>query len=528
MNRFTLHHGDSREVLKTLAEASVDSIVCDPPYHLTTGKKGGTGPASVNLENPYGRARVGTGFMGMKWDGGDIAHDASFWAECLRVAKPGAYLAAFGGSRTFHRLACAIEDAGWELRDTPLRGHTPQPEDCPWLLAWAYGSGFPKSHNGEWGGTALKPAWEPIVLARKPLIGTVEENWREHGTGALNIDACRIAPQGEGDYAYAPGAEYEGRERQSGFKLSAGRLSDIGRWPANLIHDGSPEVLARFPSEAGASAPVRGTESSRASVGRVTGERDRVPGAFHADTGSAARFFASFPSEAQCHSQQSAAPTVAQTSSLQSALAASVQSAAAIWPSLAGIVSSDSAAPSTNVTASESRTVYEIATATMATLGSGCSREQRHEKRTPNGSLVSVAATSGPTGTTTITASLSKSDGSVERVTFTITPTNVDRGEADSRFRYCAKASKKDRGEGNAHPTVKPTDLMRWLIRLVTPAGGLVLDPFMGSGSTGKAAMLEGMRFVGIDLTADYIDIARARIDFAARMGHQPSLMEVA
>lgn len=176
MSRFQLHHGDSREMLKTLADNSVDSVVTDPPYHLTTGKKGGSGPASVNLESPYGRARVTTGFMGMTWDGGDVAHDPALWAECLRVAKPGAYLVAFGGTRTFHRLACAIEDAGWELRDTTLRGHMPQPEDCPWLLGWMFGSGFPKSHNGEWGGTAMKPAWEPIVCARKPLIGTVEEN----------------------------------------------------------------------------------------------------------------------------------------------------------------------------------------------------------------------------------------------------------------------------------------------------------------------------------------------------------------
>src|SRR3990167_11265513 len=121
---------DCREGMAAMDACSVDAIVTDPPYHLTTGKKGGTGEASVNLESPYGRARITTGFMGKAWDGGDIAHDTAVWIAALRVAKPGASLLAFGGTRTFHRLAVAIEDAGWEIRDTVM---------------WVYGSGFPKS-----------------------------------------------------------------------------------------------------------------------------------------------------------------------------------------------------------------------------------------------------------------------------------------------------------------------------------------------------------------------------------------------
>lgn len=132
--------GDCLDILPTLFENSVDSVVTDPPY--------------------------GLGFMGKDWDHG--VPGEMFWVEILRVAKPGAYLLAFGGTRTFHRLACAIEDAGWEIRDTVM---------------WVYGSGFPKSHNGPWGGTALKPAWEPIIVARKPLIGTVAENVLRYGTG---------------------------------------------------------------------------------------------------------------------------------------------------------------------------------------------------------------------------------------------------------------------------------------------------------------------------------------------------------
>jgi len=145
--------GDCRERMATLEPESVDSIVTDPPYGLS--------------------------FMGKGWDHG--VPGVQFWAEALRVAKPGAHLLAFGGTRTFHRLAVAIEDAGWEVRD---------------CVMWVYGSGFPKSHNlsGEWSGwgTALKPAWEPVIVARKPLVGTVAANVLAHGTGALNIDGCRV------------------------------------------------------------------------------------------------------------------------------------------------------------------------------------------------------------------------------------------------------------------------------------------------------------------------------------------------
>jgi hypothetical protein len=155
--------GDCLVVMPTLDAESVDAIVCDPPYGLK--------------------------FMGKAWDHG--VPGRPFWSAALRVAKPGAHLVAFGGTRTFHRLTCAIEDAGWEIRD---------------VLSWLYGSGFPKSHNGPWGGTALKPAWEPIVLARKPLVGTVAANVAQHGTGALNIDGCRVKFASQEDQAAAAAA----------------------------------------------------------------------------------------------------------------------------------------------------------------------------------------------------------------------------------------------------------------------------------------------------------------------------------
>lgn len=351
MNRYEIHLGNCLEVLKGIPDNSVDSIVTDPPYGLA--------------------------FMGKKWDY-DVPEQA-IWQECLRVLKPGGHLLAFAGTRTQHRMAVRIEDAGFEIRD---------------MIAWVYGSGFPKSmdvskaidkaagavrevvgfdaakatqqtakkgtqaygdFNGQTGlitepatdaarqwegwGTALKPAIEPITVARKPFKGTVAANVLAHSTGALNIDGCRVRmSDGEKNPSIARYASTKQQgnngwghvNRGARFDDSAAASAALGRWPANLIHDGSYE-----PTEL---------------------------------LGDAARFF------------------------------------------------------------------------------------------------------------------------------------------------YCAKTSRKDRGEGNTHPTVKPTDLMAYLCRLVTPPGGVVLDPFMGSGSTGKAAMREGFHFIGIEMDADYLAIAEARI----------------
>lgn len=241
-------HGDMLLELPKMEAETFHAGITDPPYHLTAGKKGGSGPASVNLNTPHGRARIGTGFMGMKWDGGDIAMRPETWAHVLRVLKPGAYLTAFGETRTFHRIACAIEDSGFRLIDT---------------LMWVYGTGFPKSKNqdGDWKGfgSALKPAWEPIILAQKPFKGTIEQNLKRHGCGALNIDGCLVGK----------------------------------RWPANLVHDGSDEVVQLFPSEAGAAAPVRrrNADKFRNTFGSFKGNIDENGSTFHDDSGSAARFF---------------------------------------------------------------------------------------------------------------------------------------------------------------------------------------------------------------------------------------------
>jgi site-specific DNA-methyltransferase (adenine-specific) len=323
-----LHGGDNREVLKGIADCSIDSIVTDPPYALVSIVKrfGKAGSAAVKVpEDGSGAyARASAGFMGKAWDTGETAFATEFWAECLRVLKPGGHVVAFSGTRTYHRMACAIEDAGFEVRD---------------MLSWLYGSGFPKSHDvskqldksaGHWRGragavtisdqvakgteyertdkgdpitaaaaagwgTALKPACEPICFGRKPISGTVAANWIEHGTGAVNIDGCRVGlsdgddPRlgGKGDWSSDKMAKnvYEGG--YAGVRVGS---SEKGRWPANVVHDGSEEVIAAFPIVGDAHAP-----SNEGSIreNKIFGS-DTRPREFHpvfSDSGSAARFF---------------------------------------------------------------------------------------------------------------------------------------------------------------------------------------------------------------------------------------------
>jgi DNA modification methylase len=344
-----IHHGDCLEVLRTLPDCSVDSVVTDPPYGLS--------------------------FMGKKWDY-DVP-DVLIWAECLRVLKPGGHLLAFAGTRTQHRMAVRIEDAGFEIRD---------------MIAWVYGSGFPKSHNlkDEWQGwgTALKPALEPITVARKPFAGTVAANVLAHGTGGLNVDGCRVGTE---TIKTQGGDKFPG---VYGTYATCQESTHQGRWPANLIHDGSDEVVGLFPdSKAGKETQPRGKGGIwQASTGTPAGPQ-------YGDTGSAARFF-------------------------------------------------------------------YCAKASKRDRDEGCEGLEERANADWHQNL----------------------DG------------NDARGAALRR---------------NFHPTVKPTDLMRYLVRLVTPPGGTVLDPFMGSGSTGKAAALEGFRFIGIERETEYVEIAKARINAA-------------
>ena len=354
--------------LKSFPDASFDSIVTDPPYEL--------------------------GFMGKSWDSTGIAYNVEVWKECLRVLKPGGYLLAFSGARTYHRMACAIEDAGFDIRDQ---------------IMWVYGSGFPKSHNlsGEhegWG-TALKPAHEPIVMARKKLIGTIQNNMNVYGTGAINVDKCRIEAQSEKDLKEIQSARPS--KTSNDYTLNHGSLEGFdrsnrdhitGRWPANIIHDGSDEVVALFPNSKGQQGNVTGNEASNVTNGIYGEFNNRVPFNKRDDNGSAARFF------------------------------------------------------------------Y-------------CAKASKFDRDEGLENFTSETVSDGRTI------------------------------PADKHYQRGATLRK------NIHPTVKPTELMRYLCRLVTPVNGSILDPFAGSGSTGKAAILENFIFIGFELSKEYSEIAQARID---------------
>lgn len=345
--RVTLHAGDNRAALKALADNSIDAVVTDPPYALVSiGKRFGKPGAKNSSKDAYKRASAG--FMGKSWDTGEVAFATEFWAEVYRVLKPGGYVLAASATRTYHRLAVAIEDAGFEIRD---------------MVSWLYGSGFPKSHDVSkaidkakgcerakvripvaavgnlkarqdsrpfieaamergyheavsdeavfwqgWG-TALKPACEPWVMARKPLIGTVAENVLAHGTGALNIDGCRVdADEGRPARVSDPkstanGAVYSGRQvAGSGFDggSRAVGITKEGRWPANVVHDGSDEVEAAFPVAPGQQGAVTGREPSSPFANVYGDMPSRAGGAIpRADSGSAARFFYSAKADAE-------------------------------------------------------------------------------------------------------------------------------------------------------------------------------------------------------------------------------------
>ena len=408
--------GDCLDRLREMPDNSVDSVVTDPPYGLS--------------------------FMGKKWDY-DVPSE-EIWRECLRVLKPGGHLLAFAGTRTQHRMAVRIEDAGFEIRD---------------MIAWVYASGFPKSLDvskaidkasgfegrvvgratswnkpdsvegntarmnvspGEYDikelsptakqwqgwGTALKPALEPITVARKPIAGTVAANVLAHGTGGLNVDGCRVGA--DGGTTRSEQAPYAESGWRTGHKIET---LNAGRWPANLIHDGSEDVLALFPVVHGAGKARAASEGTHRGFHEGVTNFSGAPAMRFGDSGSAARFF-------------------------------------------------------------------YCAKASKKDRDEGCEGLDQREKHTRN--------------------------------------SYGDQSDFD-----CPDGARRQGNKGtsiarNHHPTVKPTALMRYLCRLVTPPEGIVLDPFMGSGSTGKAAMLEGFHFIGIERDEEYMEIAKARIGAAS------------
>jgi len=381
-----LHNGDCLNILKMMIEDEVfvDSIVTDPPYEL--------------------------GFMGRSWDSTGIAFQKETWELCFKVLKPGGHLLAFSGSRTYHRMAVAIEDAGFEIRDQVM---------------WLYGSGFPKSMNiGKvidkknreimneykgWG-TALKPAHEPLVLARKPLSEkSVVDNVLKHRTGGINIDECRV----EGNDAKYPDTNPDFRDqgRQSKENMGIDKLSF-----------GQTENVKR-------KMVVRKSRTDD-SVFNNGNSSFKAENALYADADPRGRF----PSN----------------------------------------VMHDGSDSIKELFEDKSRYFY-------------CAKTSKVERNQGLDNLPTKKASSMPGRRNPDDMKDSKIDNDVT-----------------GRF----VTEKK-----NIHPTVKPIKLMKYLCRLITPKGGTVLDPFMGSGSTGMAAKEENFEFVGIEKEEEYFNIATARIE---------------
>ena len=424
---FRVINDDSLKVLPTFEANSIDAIVTDPPYEL--------------------------GFMGKKWDATGIAYNVDLWKEALRVLKPGGYLLAFGGSRTFHRIACAIEDAGFEIRD---------------CIMWLYGSGFPKSHNvgldidklqgcenrghriavanryhpdgtlepnGEqlekyegktedgkkWAGygTCLKPAYEPIIMARKPIEGTVAKNCLKYGVGAINIDECRVDYNGE--VPNIGGRAKHTRGEGYGFKaLGENCVANTdGRFPANVIHDGSSEAVSGMPESVGGSGKGFKKDDYK-DEGNIFKRGDFVP---YNDDGSASRYF-------------------------------------------------------------------YCAKASKKDRDEGLKNFEEKESHKKGNGLDRVCEFCGVSQ---------------------LTP----------ELCHCEVKSWVAKPRKNIHPTVKPVELMQYLVRLVSPKGSTILDIFNGSGSTGKAVAFENRerdanyKYIGIELDPEYCTISEARIDYA-------------
>jgi site-specific DNA-methyltransferase (adenine-specific) len=440
-NSFTIYNEDCLKVLDQLPENSIDAIITDPPYEI--------------------------GFMNKGWDSTGIAFQVETWKKALRVLKAGGHLLAFNHSRQFHRLAVAIEDAGFEIRDT---------------IMWLYGSGFPKSLNiakaidkangyegkiigqakgsGSTGvnsvgnqqfvaknenedgtynvrelsetakqwegwGTALKPAYEPIVLARKPIAeNSIAENVLKHGVGGINIDGCRVGSETISTHN-APTGTFAGGEAGRGSDTET-YTSHTGRFPANVIHDNSEEVVNLFPEEAGGGSG--GYDFTKTNQGNAANIITNIKSGYHHnDNGSAARFF---------------------------------------YSAKANILDRDEGLDVAGI--EEERSSPYGYNKGLNNVGEGMFKDRNSQKR-------------------------------------------------------------------NIHPTVKPTDLMAYLVRLISPKGATILDMFMGSGSTGKAVALENARnnsnykFIGIELGKEYADIAIARISYAIKTleeGYEETVIE--
>lgn len=486
--RVVLHPGDCREVLAGIAEASIDSVVTDPPYALVSiGKRFGK-PGAAPTKDGHVYSRASAGFMGQQWDTGETAFAAEFWAQVLRVLKPGGHIVAFSGTRTYHRMVCAIEDAGFEIRDQ---------------LAWVYGSGFPKSHDvskaidkldaaaerrrralaftawvrsagltaraiNEATGTVMGSHYvtdkeQPQVATRehleamRPLIPADIPEWVEQLVDQREVESANFKARPVTGQHDAPAqaskwrAEYEGGEVAPAGTITEAFTAEAAQWSGwgtALKPAWEPIVLARKPFKGSVAESVL-----QHSTGALNVDGCRV--------GSDVRF-AAFTSLAPCHGNALGA---ADTAAARRGTQGEPKRYEGRWPA--------------NIVHDGSDGVVGCFPETTSGAGNKNSGNRGHDVF--SGGALGAGYGEGIGG---------------------------DSGSA-ARFFYSAKADADDR-LGSKHPTVKPVDLMQWLCRLVTPPGGRVLDPFAGTGTTGEAAFREGFGAVLIEREPQFqADIAR-------------------
>ena len=479
-----IYTGDCLEVLAGLPENSVDTCITDPPYEL--------------------------GFMGKKWDSSGIAFQPETWQAVFRVLKPGALLLAFGGTRTYHRMVCAIEDAGFEIRDT---------------IAWVYGSGFPKSYDIEKGGagsewhgwgTALKPAFEPIVVAMKPVDGGFVNNALTWGVAGLWIDGGRVEFVSEAD----KGDPKRFQKTDGGAFLASNPANtevgkNGGRFPANLIHDGSDEVLEGFPQTGKSSGGRIGNKGSALNM-MGTDYEAGDPG--YGDSGSAARFFyCAKSSRRERNNGLDGYLTVKYNNDKSNNGGLSWKDVSTVAVQLLRKVISDTEALSFNIGESGESITGQCLKDSLSTILTAISKTI--ESKILHSLTLSLTNeyTAGANYEMVNGGSPAESVESLRKWILTTTNGSMElaRGASNVALQMLLRTKNADAWSQatNFHSTVKPIELMRYLVRLTkTPTGGVVLDPFMGSGTTGCACALEGRDFIGIEREQDYFAIAEKRI----------------
>lgn len=569
--------GDSRDVLKTLADNSIDSVVTDPPYALVSiGKRFGAenaAPAKAGKSGAYQRASAG--FMGKTWDTGETAFAVEFWAEVMRVLKPGGHVIAFSGTRTYHRLAVAIEDAGFEIRD---------------MVAWLYGSGFPKSHDVSKGidkaagveftaspasgvgfmgpdgpggynvtknqltrsgemttaarqwqgwGTALKPALEPIVLARKPLgtgganvLDNVERAIRSAGYEGEIVwkpepanAAANSEPRTTLSSTQQPPAAETSADHADAFETASdARQTESGSGPK--VGNGGPKTPSAVGKTLEPQTPGSDVKSSPLTAGAASVAESENKPSSPSTTSTVAEHSTARASTAKsmpnCDGAASPETAIDSYAGIATGLSGSMalvrisrdKSGAFLWPAgLPKSVLSTSLTVAANVLAhgtgalniDASRIAHNEECRMMAPSQANIDNPSEKHRQAGRRSEVLELKPGGRWPANTL------HDGSEEVIA--AFPTD-EFGSNPSRFFYTAKADATER-LGTKHPTVKPTDLMAYLVRLVTPPGGTVLDPFAGSGSTGVACVFEGFNAVLIEREPEYFADIERRIEWA-------------